>query len=102
VALGKETFAECFFLELGKKTSLPSVFYLTLGKAFCAECRGFAECFLFDTRQSLLCRVQRLCRAPKKKNTQQSLRRSAKKRIPVVIGDTRDLLHDHFVCSGML
>jgi hypothetical protein len=71
-----------FFWALGKETSLPSVFYLTLGKAFFAEYRGFAE--------------------RPKKNTQQSLRRSAKKRIPVVIGDTRDLLHDHFVCSGML
>jgi hypothetical protein len=42
LALGKKVFAE-FFLTLGKVTSLPSV-------------------FLFDTRQSLLCRVQRLCR----------------------------------------
>jgi hypothetical protein len=50
-----------FFLALGKKTSLPSVFYLTLGKAFFAECRGFAECFLLGSRQSLL------CRAPEKK-----------------------------------
>jgi hypothetical protein len=45
------------FFTLGKETSLPSVFYLTLGKAFFAECRGFAECFLFGTRQSLLCRM---------------------------------------------
>jgi hypothetical protein len=57
LALGKESFAECFFLTLGKETSLPSVFYLMLGKAFFAECRGFAECFLFGTRQSLLYRV---------------------------------------------
>jgi hypothetical protein len=47
-----------FFLTLGKETFLPSVFYLTLGKE---ECRGFAKCFLFGSRQSLLCRV------PKKK-----------------------------------
>jgi hypothetical protein len=45
------------FFALGKKTCLPSVFYLTLGKAFFAECRGFAECFLFGSRQSLLCRM---------------------------------------------
>jgi hypothetical protein len=52
-----------FFWHSAKKLlSLPSVFYLTLGKAFFAECRGFAECFLFGSRQSL--------------------RRSAKKRIP--------------------
>jgi hypothetical protein len=36
---------------------LPSVFYLTLDKAFFAECRGFAECFLFGSQQSLLCRM---------------------------------------------
>jgi hypothetical protein len=40
------------FLALGKKTSLPSVFYLTLGKAFFAECRDFAECFLFGSRKA--------------------------------------------------
>jgi hypothetical protein len=34
-----------------------------LGKAFFAECRGFAECFLFGSRQSLI------CRAPKKKRS---------------------------------
>jgi hypothetical protein len=60
LALGKEAFTECF-LALGKETSLPSVFYLTLGKAFFAVCRGFAECFLFSSRRSLL------CRAPEKK-----------------------------------
>jgi hypothetical protein len=60
-----------FFFALGKETSLPIVFYLTLGKAFFAECRGFAECFLFGSRQSLL------RREPEKK-------RSTKKRIPVV------------------
>jgi hypothetical protein len=54
LALGKEAFAERF-LALGKETSWPSVFYLTLGKAFFAECRGFAECFLLGSRQSLLC-----------------------------------------------
>jgi hypothetical protein len=59
LALGKTAFAE-YFLALGKETSLPSVFYVTLGKAFFAECRGFADCFLFS-------------------------RRSTKKRIPVVI-----------------
>jgi hypothetical protein len=34
-----------FFLALGKETSLPRAIYQTLGKAFFAECRGFAECF---------------------------------------------------------
>jgi hypothetical protein len=58
LALGKEVFAKCFFLYSAKVTSLPSVFYLTLDKAFFAECP--------------------------KKNTRQSLRHSAKKRIPVV------------------
>jgi hypothetical protein len=53
LAFGKEAFAECFFI-LGKEVSLPSVFYLTLGKAFFVECRGFAECFLFGSRQSIL------------------------------------------------
>jgi hypothetical protein len=61
LALDKEAFAECFFFALIKETCLPSVFYLTLGKAFFAECRGFAECFLFGSRQSLL------CQAPEKK-----------------------------------
>jgi hypothetical protein len=42
---------------------LLSVFYLTLGKAFFAECRGFAECFLFGSRRSLI------CRAPEKKRS---------------------------------
>jgi hypothetical protein len=74
----KNCFAECFTLALGKeflcrvpfigcsaKPSLPSaeallsVFYLALGKAFFAE--------------------------RPKKNARQSLQRSAKKRIPVVI-----------------
>jgi hypothetical protein len=40
-----------FFLTLGKETSLSSVFYLTLDKAFFAEYRGFSECFLFGSRQ---------------------------------------------------
>jgi hypothetical protein len=55
LALGKEAFAECFFLTLGKETSLPRAVYRTLGKDFFAECRGFAECFLFGSRQTLLC-----------------------------------------------
>jgi hypothetical protein len=74
---GKETFAECFFWHSAKKLlcrepfigrsvkpslpsaeTLPSVFYLALGKAFFAE--------------------------RPKKNARQSLRRSVKKRIPVV------------------
>jgi hypothetical protein len=38
LALGKEVFAEYFFLTLGKEVSLPSVFYLTLDKAIFAEC----------------------------------------------------------------
>jgi hypothetical protein len=38
------------------KIALPNVFFGTRQRNF------FAECFLFDTRQSLLCRVQRLCR----------------------------------------
>jgi hypothetical protein len=49
LALSKEASAECF-LTLGKETFLPSVFYLTLGKTFFADCRGFTECFLFSTR----------------------------------------------------
>jgi hypothetical protein len=60
---------------LFEKIDLPSVLlwhsakkpsravYQTLGKAFFAECRGFAECFLFGSRQSLL------CRAPEKKRS---------------------------------
>jgi hypothetical protein len=52
------------FLALGKETSLPNVFYLTLGKAFFAEYRGFAKCFLFDSRQNLF------CRAPEKKRSE--------------------------------
>jgi len=78
LALGKEAFAECFFFWLSAKKllcrepfigrsakaslpsaeALPSVFYLALGKAFFAE--------------------------RPKKNARQSLRRSAKKWIPVV------------------
>jgi hypothetical protein len=61
LALGKEAFAECFFFALGKETSLLRAVYRTL---FFAECKGFAKCFLFGSRQRL--------------------RRSAKKRIPVV------------------
>jgi hypothetical protein len=57
----KNCFAECFTLALGKKTSLPRAVYRTLGKAF------FAECFLFGSRQSLL------CRAPEKKRSAKSL-----------------------------
>jgi hypothetical protein len=45
------------------KASLPRAVYRTLGKAFFAECRGFAECFLFGSWQSLL------CRAPEKKRS---------------------------------
>jgi hypothetical protein len=52
-----------FFLALGKETSLPRVIYWTLGKGFFAECRGFAECFLFGSWQSLL------SRAPEKKRS---------------------------------
>jgi hypothetical protein len=59
LALSKEAFAECFF---GTR-----------------QRNFFAECFLFDTRQSLLCRV----------HARQSLWRSAKKRIPEVnMGET--------------
>jgi hypothetical protein len=43
-----------FFFAIGKVTSLPRAVYRTLGKAFFAEYRGFAECFLFGSRQSLL------------------------------------------------
>jgi hypothetical protein len=59
LALGKEVFAEFFFFAV----SLPRAVYRTLGKAFFAECIGFAECFLFGSRQSLL------CRAPEKKRS---------------------------------
>jgi hypothetical protein len=78
LALDKEAFAECFFWHSAKKLlcrepfigrsslpsaeALPSVFYLALGKAFFAE------------RQ-------------KKKRSAKPPARSAKKRIPVVIGD---------------
>jgi hypothetical protein len=48
LALGKEVFAECFF-GTRKETSLLRAVYRTLGKAFFAECRGFAECFLFGS-----------------------------------------------------
>jgi hypothetical protein len=43
------------FFALDKEISLPRAIYRTLGKAFFAECTGFAECFLFGSRQSLLC-----------------------------------------------
>jgi hypothetical protein len=54
---------------------------LALGKAF------FAECFLFGSRQSFFTERP-------KKNTRQSLRRSAKKRIPIVRGVGKGVQHD--------
>jgi hypothetical protein len=57
LALGKEAFAECFFFALVKETSLPRAVYRTLGKAVFAECRGFAECFLFGPPALLLLAV---------------------------------------------
>jgi hypothetical protein len=65
LALSKEAFAECFFFALGKETSLPRAVYRTLGKGFFTEYRGFAKCFLFDSRQSLLYRAPEIKRSAK-------------------------------------
>jgi hypothetical protein len=75
--LGKENFfAECFLFDTRQSCAeaLPSVFYLALGKAVFAE--------------------------RPKKNAQQSLRRSAKKRIPVVNMVTANCstLQVHIIC----
>jgi hypothetical protein len=67
----KNCFAECFTLALGKE-ALAKCFFGTRQRNFFAkcflfdlfaECRGFAECFLFGSRQSLL------YRAPEKKRS---------------------------------
>jgi hypothetical protein len=49
---------------------LPSVFYLTLGKAFFAECRGFAECFfIWHSAKSSLPSAGGFAECPKKKHS---------------------------------
>jgi hypothetical protein len=72
-----------WYSTLGKETSLPRAVYRTLGKVFFAECRGFAEYFLFGSRQSLL------CRAPEKKTLGKAsgAKRSAK---PPALGKEAD------------
>jgi hypothetical protein len=49
LALGKEAFADFFFLHSAKKLICREPF---IGRsAIFAECRGFTECFLFGSRQ---------------------------------------------------
>jgi hypothetical protein len=100
----KNCFAECFTLALGKEAFAECFFFGSRQRSF------FAECFFWLSAKKLLCREPFIGRSAKaslpsaealpsvfylalgkaffaerpKKNARQSLRRSAKKWIPVV------------------